>query len=314
MPGAQATSLGKRRRGAMPRKSRTATVVPGALIHVIVRFVDGRFQMTESGRRRYLTFLGEGLAGTDWGLLSYALMSSHIHLAFLAGEAPFSAWAHRVHTRFAMWISWRRRRQEPKTLGHILGDRPSTYVLSPDRAATTIAYHHQNPREAGLVQCPSESTWTSHRAYLGLADPQAGLDVSLGLRLSGFEDSERGRADFHRWVSRVVPSLSWEPVSQPPTPTEIVAVALELLGHAPSIFLGPRTRDATLARRVVLRAAQLFGCSLRRVAPLIRTSASAASRLLSRPHDHILVDARTTQLVAVFRANTLVESTVKPRP
>ena len=46
-----------------------------------------------------------------------------------------------------------------------------------------------------------QSTWTSHRAYLGVASAPAWLDVATGLMLSGFEPTEAGRAAFEAFLA-----------------------------------------------------------------------------------------------------------------
>lgn len=281
----------------MPRKPRMNSVIPGAFTHVVVRFVDGRFLVDDHDRRQYLLFLGEALAPVDWTLVSYALMSSHIHLGLLAGDAKFSAWAHRLHTRFAMWLSWRHRQECEKTLGPVLGDRPSTYALPLERAAATIAYHHRNPVEAGVVSSPEKSSWTSHMAYLGLCPLHAGLDVPLGLRLSGFADSAAGRLSFHRWVCKAAPPgcLPFNadlPLSAPlhrPTPTEIASAAAEFVGENELLFIGPRTKKATLARRMALHVGRRLGYTLAESTTALFVSVSGASRLLSREHNTGLV-------------------------
>lgn len=281
----------------MPRKPRLHTVVPGALAHVVVRFVDGRFLVDDRDRLRYLVFLGEALAAVDWILVSYALMSSHVHLGLLTGDADFSKWAHPLHTRFAMWLSWRYRQDCEKTLGPVLGDRPSTFALPLERAAGTIAYHHRNPVAAGVVSSPEESSWTSHLAYLGRCPPRAGLDVSLGLRLSGFADTAEDRRSFHRWVCKSAPagSLPFNPelplraLLHRPSPAEIAAAAADFVGENALLFMGPRTKKATLARRIALYVGRRLGYSLSESTSALFVSVSGASRLLSRPHDAVLV-------------------------
>jgi hypothetical protein len=63
-----------------------------------------------------------------------------------------------------------------------------------------IAYHHNNPVDAGLVGRARESTWTSHQAYLDLVAPPKWLDVELGLDLCGFSNTPLGREQFDRFV------------------------------------------------------------------------------------------------------------------
>jgi hypothetical protein len=61
-----------------------------------------------------------------------------------------------------------------------------------------LSYVHNNPVRAGVVEDPSDSSWTSHRAYLGEAAAPRWLDIRLGLHLCGFEFSPSGRDAFHK--------------------------------------------------------------------------------------------------------------------
>ncbi len=63
-----------------------------------------------------------------------------------------------------------------------------------------LAYVHNNPVRAGVVTDPTESRWTSHRAYVGEEAAPGWLDVREGLRLAGFDESREGRAGFDEVV------------------------------------------------------------------------------------------------------------------
>ena len=189
----------------MPRRSRQSSHVPGALVHVISRFVDGRFVLDDDGRSRYLSLLARTLRSSDWRLISYALMSSHIHLGFVMGAAELRDWALPLHVRFAQWINRKASATNPKVLGHVFADRPTTKVMCRSRAPFLIAYHHRNPIAAGVTNDASASSWTSHRAYRGLARSEGNLDVALGLRLAGYPSSPRGRRTPSRDAARSPP-------------------------------------------------------------------------------------------------------------
>ena len=67
-------------------------------------------------------------------------------------------------------------------------------------AGALTAYVHNNPVRFGLVREASASTWTSHRAWMGLEPPPPWLAVDRGLLLSGFDSSADGRAQFDACV------------------------------------------------------------------------------------------------------------------
>ncbi len=303
----------------MPRHPRHLTHVPGALVHVIVRFVDGRFLLDDPARARYLALLARALRASDWRLIAYAMMSSHVHLAFLAGAAELRSWAHSVHIRFAHWINRCVAEGNPKPLGHVIADRPTTIVMCPSRARFLTTYLHRNPVEAGVVADPADSSWTSHRAYLGLERCEGGLDLALGFELAGFDATPQGRQAFHEFVSRTEVSFADLGVRDveaqaPPAPRgvspmaviEAVSTALqvpkdELLGRS-------RRAPVVLARRVALVVWAQHALSMLPMAKALGISPSAVSRLLGRPHDTAQVRAAANQtLVALGEAAARAE-------
>ena len=91
-------------------------------------------------------------------------MSNHIHVAMIAGAAPLESWAKRVHSPFATWMNRQRGR-----LGPLIADRPKDIAVPDDRVPHLIAYIHNNPVRAGIVERAVGSVWTSHLAYTGRA-------------------------------------------------------------------------------------------------------------------------------------------------
>lgn len=154
----------------------------GAIYHLISRFVGNEwFMASEVERRTYLFLLQRAIEKTDWRILAYALMSSHIHLAFVAGKGRLRDWLAPMHTDFALWINERLER-----IGGVFVRGPTVHEFSPSGVGRLINYIHCNPVRAGVIVDPSQNDWTSHRAYLGMARRPAWLDVERGLELSGF--------------------------------------------------------------------------------------------------------------------------------
>jgi len=166
--------------------------IPGITYHLISRFADRRwFFQGDDERARYLTLLGRALRESDWTCISYALMSSHIHLGMVAGESRLENWAKRAHGPFATWMNLRHDR-----IGSVFVRGPKDHAVPPHRTAALIGYIHNNPVRANVVARANDSTWTSHRAYLGLAPKPAWLDTELGMSLGEFNDV----ASFEGWV------------------------------------------------------------------------------------------------------------------
>ena len=148
-------------------------------------------------RSEYLRRLEISLKSSNWTLLGYALMSTHLHLALVAGRHPFDTFIRRIHPAFARWLNRHQGR-----LGPVFADRPSTYILDEVKAPKLLAYLHNNPVKAGVSLTASDCSWTSHQAYtINRTAAPSWLNVELGLQLGRFEDTPTGRQDFDRFVN-----------------------------------------------------------------------------------------------------------------
>jgi hypothetical protein len=164
--------------------------------HVISRFVDREFRLdVRGGREEYLRRAEPILGRCDWLALAFALMSSHVHWALRAGRHPSAAIFKPLHVGFAGWLNAAEGR-----LGPVFAERHRSLTFEADNASPLVAYIHNNPVRAQVVQDPADSSWTSHRAYLGLAPAPPWLNVELGLHLCGFSATPSGRLAFHEMV------------------------------------------------------------------------------------------------------------------
>ena len=148
----------------MPRYARIH--VTGGLFHVISRFHDRRYYLDiEGARDRYLELLGNAAASHNGRIIAYCLMSSHVHLVLQLSTDPIGLLMRKVNAPFGAWVN-----QKRGGLGTILADRPRSVLVHSDTYGMgLIRYVHNNPVSAGVVSRASESGWSSHRAYLGLA-------------------------------------------------------------------------------------------------------------------------------------------------
>lgn len=171
---------------------------PGALVHVIARFVNKEHRLAGAQEREaFLQRLPRALAQVDWTLHAYALMSNHVHLALLAGDEPLWRWSMSLHISIAKWLNRTQGR-----FGPVFAERATTLVMSPERMAVLVAYLHNNPVRAGVCDraAASLSTWTSHQAWLGREAAPPWLAVAEGLRLAGFAETPEGRRAFDDFV------------------------------------------------------------------------------------------------------------------
>lgn len=296
----------------MPRRSRESTHVEGGLVHFICRFVDYRFVLDDEARAVYLRLLGRALRGANWRLISYALMSSHVHLGLIMGTEELRSWCHSLHIRFSQWVNRRLRRSGLRALGHVFADRPTTKLVCLPRAGLFISYLHRNPVDGGVVESAEQSDWTSHRAYLGTTRPAAWLDVGLGLRLAGYEATAAGRRSFHAFVcsTRVdAAQLVSDDEPKPVEPTaaarvlaanDIIKLAAAVVGvSVDAVLVGSRSRPVVTARRVALVVWLELGGVTQQMADALGITSSGASRLLTRPHDAASVSAAVREVVRI---------------
>jgi REP element-mobilizing transposase RayT len=164
----------------MPRRKRR--IIPDVTYHLISRFVDRDwFICSDSERAMYLALLGAAIASSSWRCLGYAVMSNHIHLAMIASDQPLAEWIRKPHSAFADWMN-----RTHKRIGTMFVRGPKDVLVPDSRVGHLLAYIHNNPVRAKVVNAPSESTWTSHRFYsdAGLRPPRW-LRVDEGLRRAG---------------------------------------------------------------------------------------------------------------------------------
>lgn len=164
----------------MPRYSHLH--YPGGVFHVVTRTVGGKYVFEASGAREdYLGRLGEALSKTDAQLLSYCLMSNHVHLVLIHGQAPLEGLFKRVHVGFAGDVhrgAGRRR----KAQGSVFAQRPRRVLVEEDAyLLELVRYVHNNPVRAGVVRHASQSAWSSHQSYVGISTAPDWLRVGYVL-------------------------------------------------------------------------------------------------------------------------------------
>jgi len=274
----------------MPRLPRQT--VSGEVYHLISRFVDRNWYITrEDERANYLRLLGRAVSESDWRCLSYGVMSNHIHLGMVAGHQPLDAWIRRVHAPFADWMN-----RTYDRIGVMFVRGPKAILTQADEVGELIAYIHNNPVRAGVVTAAGASTWTSHRAYVGLDPAPAWLSVDEGLARAGFR---RDPVAFDRWVAvaegdpaRFEPEAGRGSSSTAPRhravidvlpPSDIVTAAADEVG-VPVAQLRSRRRGAAevAARMVVVHCAAALGVTGRQIAGALGMSQQGVSVIARR--------------------------------
>ncbi len=247
----------------MPRRRRHNE--PDVVYHLISRFVGNTWFIHDEERRQYLRLLGLALEDTDWRCLSYAIMSSHIHLGMIAGTQPLAPWIREVHSPFAEMINEKHRR-----IGAVFVRGPKEYGVRNGFVAKLISYIHNNPVRAGVVCNARDSDWTSHAAYVGQAETPSWLHVSEGLTRCGFTRPEELEMRVSLGVRDKVGivRLKGRLGSVPDQQLDALIMAASNVVGLPVSHLRSSKRNATIvnARAVAVRCARALGVPAARIA------------------------------------------------
>ena len=262
----------------------------GAVYHLISRFVDREwFIRDDDERRNYLRLLGRALSRTDWRCFSFAVMSNHIHLGAIAGRQPLDRWIRRVHSPFADSMN-----RAYGRIGPMFVRGPKGIHVPRSAVGSVIAYIHNNPVRAKLVERASASTWTSHRAYVGAEVAPPWLDVEAGIALAGSSDP----AEFDRWVmdparaefdvahdaelEAGTPRANEQRPFRPDAASIVAATACEVGITVSQLCSRRRTPVEVIARQVAVHCAECSGVTGADIARALGLTQQAASFIRCR--------------------------------
>ena len=149
----------------MPRRPRHQE--PGAYYHVVARGNNKQLIFDDELRRLFLNLVKLASATYDWRVLAFALMRNHYHLVLKIGDPGLSDGMWALNTRFAKASNSRFGR-----INHCLGRRFWSAQLETEHyLLSSVRYCYWNPPRARICAEPSDSTWTSYRASVGLDQP-----------------------------------------------------------------------------------------------------------------------------------------------
>jgi len=116
--------------------------------------------------RAYLAFLSEEAARYNVEILSWCLMTNHVHFIAVPNSETALARgfgeAHRRYTRMKNFSQGVR--------GYLFQGRFSSCVLDQQHLLAAARYVALNPVVAGMVETPWEYPWSSTRYHCGLSD------------------------------------------------------------------------------------------------------------------------------------------------
>jgi putative transposase len=132
----------------------------------------------------YLALIREHAAHANVRVLTYCLMTNHVHLILVPEEADsLAVLLRRVHGRYSQYLNTRRHRS-----GHLWQSRFYSCPLSENRMWIALWYVEQNPCRAVMAARPEQYRWSGAEAHLVTGvDRSKVLDMGFWERAGGTE-------------------------------------------------------------------------------------------------------------------------------
>lgn len=146
----------------MPRKPRVW--YPGAIYHIMCRGNHRHVIFRDDEDRQvYLTKLLEAKEMHKYNLLSYCLMTNHVHLQIETSHVAIGEIMKRINMMYVIYFN-----KKYNFVGHLFQGRYRSELIETDAYNLEISkYIHLNPVKANMVQFPLEYAWSSYQDYLG---------------------------------------------------------------------------------------------------------------------------------------------------
>lgn len=119
-------------------------------------------------------------------LVSYVLMSNHVHLQVQTKEMHIKCFMGRLNNLYAKYFN-----NKYNYVGHLFQERYGSEIISEDKYVLEVSrYIHLNPVRANMVKKPEEYMWSSYRMYIGIVPEKT---ISTLVILSYFMKENRRR-------------------------------------------------------------------------------------------------------------------------
>ena len=182
----------------MSRKARIW--YPNSIMHITIR--GNRRQKIFRKNIDYIVYkkiLIECLEyfGNEYEILSYVLMSNHIHLQIKTNELHIGLFMQRLSHSYARYFN-----NKYNYLGHLFQERYLSKVIDNDAYLVEASrYIHLNPVRANIVETAELYKWSSYQIYIGKKSEKF---IKSDLILSWFEekDSKDPREVYKKYVER----------------------------------------------------------------------------------------------------------------
>lgn len=146
----------------MPRIARL--VAPDLPHHITQR---GNYRQnifkTDADRRRYLSWIAEYSKRYKLDILSYCLMSNHVHfVAIPRCEYSLAKTFNTSHMRYSQYFN-----KKMRSYGHLWQGRFFSCILDNNHLLAASRYIERNPVRAGIIKHPADYPWSSAAFHSG---------------------------------------------------------------------------------------------------------------------------------------------------
>ena len=119
---------------------------------------------TKEMKEKYKKLLKENIQKSNVKLLSYCIMSNHAHmLMYVQNFQEISKLMQKINTSFARFYNRKKDR-----VGFVFRDRYSVQqILNKQHLYNCLAYIHNNPVKAGIVETTKDYKYSSYMEWLG---------------------------------------------------------------------------------------------------------------------------------------------------
>ncbi|MHC0037612.1 transposase [Pseudoneobacillus sp. C159] len=176
---------------------------PGAQYHVTVRGVRRTdLFYDENDRFFYLFLLEKAKSRYTFHLLSFCLMSNHVHLQLQTEEIPLSTIMHWVNTKYAKYFN-----KKYDTCGHVFEKRYGDELVETSEYELDLSkYIHLNPVRAKIVERLEDYPWSSYHIYVrqlnsSLVDTKRILSYFLEPQVENYDAFLRQPGYTNLWFS-----------------------------------------------------------------------------------------------------------------
>ncbi len=242
----------------MPRVARRKS--ESNIYHVMVRGINQQnIFVDEEDNLKYLDLLARYQKEFYYSIYAYCLMGNHVHILIKEGAEDLSNTMRRMGISYAQWYNWQYNRK-----GHLFQGRyKSEPVEDESYFLTVIRYIHQNPLNAGLVNCMEEYKWSSYGEYITQA-----IIIDVDYVLAFFSgDRETALREFVKFnkITNDDKCLDIIPKVKTRSDKEMRQVILGKYGIELAML---QNEDAKVQAKVLKYAKDLEGSSLRQLSRL----------------------------------------------